>query len=56
MMLKVGFRTDVGPILAMARLENGGAIDPVAAYRLSGYRAAVSAVRPAVTGAGGGIV
>tara|TARA_R110002096_G_scaffold81221_7_gene189590 strand:+ start:233 stop:1507 length:1275 start_codon:yes stop_codon:yes gene_type:complete len=54
--LKVGFRTDVGPILAMARLENGGAIDPVAAYRLSGYRAAVSAVRPAVTGAGGGIV
>lgn len=56
MTLKHGFRTDVEPILAMARLENGGAINPVAAYRLSGYRSAVAAERPAVTGAGGGIV
>ena len=54
--LKHGFRTDVEPILAMARLENGGAIDPVAAYRASGYRARVSDIRPAVSGAGGGIV
>ncbi len=54
--LKHGFRTDVEPILAMARAEGGGAIDPVAAYRASGYRAAVSAQRPAVSGAGGGIV
>ncbi len=29
--------------------------DPVAAFRVSGYRARVSAERPAVTGAGGGI-
>ncbi|AML50159.1 L-rhamnose catabolism isomerase [Falsihalocynthiibacter arcticus] len=54
--LKHGFRTDVEPILAMARLEAGGAIDPVAAYRASNYRAQVSAIRPQVSGAGGGIV
>ena len=46
--LKAAFRTDVEPILAMARLENGGAIDPVAAYRASGYRSAVAERRPAV--------
>ncbi len=54
--LKHGFRTDVEPILAMARLDQGGAIDPVAAYRASGYRSQVAAERPAVSGAGGGIV
>ncbi|MFT5651854.1 MAG: L-rhamnose isomerase/sugar isomerase [Yoonia sp.] len=54
--LKHGFRTDVESILAMARYENGGAIDPVAAYRLSGYRASIADVRPASSGAGGGIV
>ncbi|WP_187430349.1 hypothetical protein ROLI_027550 [Roseobacter fucihabitans] len=54
--LKQAFRTDVEPILAMARLEGGGAIDPVAAYRASGYRARVASQRPAVSGAGGGIV
>lgn len=54
--LKTAFRTDVEPILAMARLENGGAVAPVAAYRNSGYRAKVAAERPAVAGGGGGIV
>ncbi|QFS83587.1 Xylose isomerase [Roseivivax sp. THAF40] len=54
--LKAAFRTDVEPILAMARKEAGAAIDPIAAYRQSGYRARVAAERPAVTGAGGGIV
>jgi L-rhamnose isomerase / sugar isomerase len=54
--LKQAFRTDVEPILAMARLEKGAAIDPVAAYRTSGYRAKVAGERPAVTGSGGGIV
>ncbi len=54
--LKHGFRTDVEPILAMARLEGGGAIDPVATYRASGYRARVAGERPAVSGVGGGIV
>ena len=54
--LKAAYRTDVEPILAMARLERGGAIDPVAAYRASGYRQRVAAERPAVSAAGGGIV
>ncbi len=54
--LKKAFRTDVEPILAMARAENGGAINPVAAYRTSGYRRSVAETRPEVSGAGGGIV
>ncbi len=54
--LKRAFRTDVEPILAMARLDKGAAIDPIAAYRRSGYRAIVAAERPAMSGAGGGIV
>lgn len=55
-LLKSGFRTDVEPILAMARLEQGGAIAPVAAFRASGYRANVAGIRPKSSGAGGGIV
>ena len=54
--LKRAFRTDVGPILAMARLEAGAAIDPVATFRRSGYRAEVAARRPQSGGSGGGIV
>ncbi len=54
--LKVAFRTDVDPILAMARLQSGGAIDPLAAYRASGYRAQVAAERPAVAAGSSGIV
>ena len=54
--LKRAFRTDVGPILAMARLEKGCAIDPLATYRASGYRARVTAERPASASGGGGIV
>jgi L-rhamnose isomerase/sugar isomerase len=54
--LKTAFRTDVEPILAMARHERGGAIRPVSTYRVSGYRGKVGAERPAVTGSGGGIV
>ncbi|MEO6278889.1 L-rhamnose catabolism isomerase [Roseateles sp.] len=55
--LKKAFRTDVSPILAMARLRSGGAIDPVAAYRASGYREQAAVKRPAKAGASGsGIV
>lgn len=54
--LKRAFRTDVEPILAMARLRAGGAIDPVAAYRASGYRAARMAERPSSGGSTSGIV
>ncbi|MGO4833392.1 L-rhamnose catabolism isomerase, partial [Rhizobiaceae sp. 2RAB30] len=54
--LKAAFRTDVEPILAMVRREKGGAIDPVTAYRTAGYRAKVTAERPAVAAGAGGIV
>lgn len=54
--LKIAFRTDVEPILAMARLEHHGAIDPVAGYRAAGYRQQVAAIRPVASGVGGGIV
>ncbi len=54
--LKKAFRTDVEPILSMARFEKGAAIDPVSAFRTSGYRTKVAGERPAVSGAGGGIV
>ncbi|NUU00502.1 L-rhamnose catabolism isomerase [Herbaspirillum robiniae] len=49
--LKQAFRTDVGPILAMARLRNGGAIDPVGCYRASAYRDHKRAERPQAAGA-----
>ncbi len=54
--LKQAFRTDVEPILAIARLEAGGAIDPVAAYRAAGYRQKVGAIRPAIAAGSSGIV
>jgi L-rhamnose isomerase/sugar isomerase len=49
--LKHAFRTDVSPILAMARIRAGGAADPVACYRGSGYRDRVASLRPAKAGA-----
>jgi L-rhamnose isomerase / sugar isomerase len=55
-MLKRAFTTDVAPILAKARADQGGAIEPVVAYRASKYRQKVAAERPAVTGGSGGIV
>ena len=54
--LKQAFRTNVDPILQQARMQNDGAYDPVTVYRESGYRQSVAAERPAVSGAGGGIV
>lgn len=54
--LKAAFRTDAEPILAEARRRTGGAIDPIAAYRASGYRRKVAEDRPAVASGGGGIV
>ena len=54
--LKNGFRIDVEPILKKARLESGGAIDPIAAYRASGYRAGLAEKRPPVARSGSGIV
>jgi L-rhamnose isomerase / sugar isomerase len=54
--LKRAFTTDVQPILAQARLIKGAAIDPIAAYRQSGYRAACAERRPAQKSFGGEIV
>lgn len=54
--LKRAYRADVEPILAEARRRAGGAIDPIAAYRASGYRKQVSAERPASAAGGGGII
>ena len=54
--LKVAFRTDVDPILAMARQRAGGAIDPVNLYRASGYRARAGQARPSSGRGGSGIV
>jgi L-rhamnose isomerase/sugar isomerase len=49
--LKQAFRTDVSAILAMARLRSGGAIDPVACYRTTGYREQRGVARPPKAGA-----
>jgi L-rhamnose isomerase/sugar isomerase len=55
--LKQAFTTDVAPILAMARARAGGAIDPMATYRASGYRARKAEERPVKAGgSGAGIV
>jgi L-rhamnose isomerase / sugar isomerase len=44
------------PILAMARLNTGGVIDPIAAYRASGHWKKLACVRLPVTAGGHGIV
>jgi L-rhamnose isomerase/sugar isomerase len=54
--LKQAFTTDVSPILGMARLTQGGAIDPIAVYRATGYRQRMAETRPADSRRGGGIV
>ncbi|MEE2949687.1 MAG: L-rhamnose catabolism isomerase [Pseudomonadota bacterium] len=54
--LKRAFRTDVSPILAKARSMDGGAIDPIATYRASGYRNRIAEQRPAAAGSRSGIV
>jgi L-rhamnose isomerase/sugar isomerase len=54
--LKQAFTTDVSPILAVARQRSGGAIDPIAAFRASGYRQRKAKERPARAGVAAGIV
>lgn len=54
--LKAAFHTDVEPILAMARHDKKAAIDPIGAYRKSGYRNAVAEKRPEVAPGSSGIV
>jgi L-rhamnose isomerase/sugar isomerase len=50
------YDTDVSPILAMARYELGGAIDPIATYRASEWRARKAQTRKAPATAAAGIV
>ncbi|WP_020571571.1 sugar isomerase [Neolewinella persica] len=39
--LQAAYRTDVRPLLQRARIENGGALDPLGAYRSMGVREAL---------------
>jgi len=54
--LKQAYTTDVTPILATARARAGGAIDPIATYRASGYRRQRALERPAASRSSAGIV
>jgi L-rhamnose isomerase/sugar isomerase len=54
--LKEAFTTDVSPILATARVELGGAINPLNTYRISNYRQIKAKERPAKIGISAGIV
>ena len=56
LLIKQAFTTDVAPILAEARRRKGGAIDPIAVYRASGYRARKAQERPKAEGTSAGIV
>jgi L-rhamnose isomerase / sugar isomerase len=47
--LRDAYSLDARPIIAMARYEVGGAIDPIAAFRESGWRAAKAAFRQATS-------
>jgi len=55
--LKAAYNLDVESVLQMARLQAGGAIDPIATYRNSGYRSQCAAQRPTdLNQSGSGIV
>lgn len=55
-LLKQAFNTDVSPLLAEVRRRAGGAIDPIAVYRASGYRVEKAKERPPRGGSSAGIV
>ena len=50
--LKQAYETDVRPLVGEARRRRGGALDPVLAFRASGYRAQKTAERPAAAPGG----
>ena len=54
--LREAFVTDVSPLLQVVRMRRNGAVDPIMAYRASGYRAAKAQERPAVPAGQAGIV
>jgi len=51
--LRDAYCLDARPIIAMARYEAGGAIDPIAAFRESGWRVTKAAIRKATSRAAG---
>ena len=51
--LRDAYNLDARPILAMARYEAGGAIDPIAAFREGGWRAAKALTRSPASKAAG---
>jgi L-rhamnose isomerase/sugar isomerase len=53
--LRQGYRTDVSPVVAHARMRSGGAIDAIATYRASGWREGTARKRR-LLGPGTGIV
>ena len=54
--LKTAFNTDVSPIVAMARYENGNSIDPIKTYRKLDYKKNKSLTRKNEGGSSSGIV
>ena len=51
--LREAYNADVSPILALARIEAGGAADPLDLYRASGWRMSKAQERRAASGAAG---
>ena len=51
--LRRGYNVDVAPILAMARIEAGGAADPIQVYRETGWRARQAPQRKRTVGTAG---
>lgn len=51
--LRSAYNLDVGPIVALARIEAGGAADPIALYRESGWREIKAQQRRPASGAAG---
>ena len=54
--LKTAFNTNVSPIVAMARYENGNSIDPISTYRTLDYKKKKSLTRKNKSGSSSGIV
>jgi L-rhamnose isomerase/sugar isomerase len=52
-LLSDAYRTDVRPLLAQVRQEMGVPADPIAAYRASGYEAAIARARGVADASGG---
>ena len=54
--LKTAFSIDVSSVVAMARYENGNAIDPISTYRSMDYKKKKALIRKSSSGSTSGIV